>query len=223
MTNFQFLKAVDDDLFALARDAEKLYKDEYFEQCTIQTRRYAENVCKKLLEDTAICNSSFDEMLSYLSDRVRDNPANKEFVEDLYFLKKAGNQSAHGSKVKNDGVVALECLQRAFEIGINYLLSRGISQEKVKDLHYDIDLLMTGKKAEKSLSEKYMELHEEQEAQLDEQKVSVKKLKKNKKTTNFEKTDSSIKLPKFEFGVVRTLFWCLFLLCCTMIACFIML
>ena len=93
MTNFQFLKSIDSDLYALARDAEKLYRDEYFEQCTIQTRRYAENICKKILEDKVIGEASFDEMLSYLSDRVRDNPSNKEFVEDLYFLKKAGNQN----------------------------------------------------------------------------------------------------------------------------------
>lgn len=218
MSNFQFLKGIDSDLYSIVKDAEKLYRDEYFEQCCIQTRRYAENVCKKLLEDTAVCESSFDEMLSYLSDRVRDNPANKEFVEDLYFLKKAGNQSAHGTKVKNDGAVALECLQRSFEVGINYMLSRGISPEKVKNLHYDIDLLMTGEKSEKTFSEKYIELKEQEPEINEDNLISVKNLKKTKKnhSQNQPKT-------QFQFGIVKSIFWGLFILCLAMIAGFIFL
>ena len=44
----------------------------------------------------------------------------REFIDDLYFLKKHGNNSAHSVKVHKDGIEALECLQRAFEVAINY-------------------------------------------------------------------------------------------------------
>ena len=43
MTNFKFLKDIDDNLYGIARDAEKLYRDEYFDQCIVQTRKFAEN------------------------------------------------------------------------------------------------------------------------------------------------------------------------------------
>ena len=48
-TNFDFLKEVDKDLFEIITDAEKLYRDEYFEQCMAQTRRFGENICKSVL------------------------------------------------------------------------------------------------------------------------------------------------------------------------------
>ena len=38
----------------------------------------------------------------------------------LYFLKKHGNEATHSITVKQDGMEALECLQRAFEIAISY-------------------------------------------------------------------------------------------------------
>ena len=48
-TNFDFLKNTDVNLYDIISDAEKLYRDEYFEQCITQTRRFAENVCKNVL------------------------------------------------------------------------------------------------------------------------------------------------------------------------------
>ena len=44
MGNFSFLKSLDKNLYEIISDAEKLYRDEYFEQCIGQTRRFAENV-----------------------------------------------------------------------------------------------------------------------------------------------------------------------------------
>ena len=49
MSNFSFLKSLDKNLYEIISDAEKLYRDEYFEQCIGQTRRFAENVCKQVL------------------------------------------------------------------------------------------------------------------------------------------------------------------------------
>ena len=49
VTNFDFLKKNDKDLFSIISDAERLYRDEYFEQCMTQTRRFGEIVCKNVL------------------------------------------------------------------------------------------------------------------------------------------------------------------------------
>ena len=54
MNNFDFFKTIDRDLYNIISDAEKLYRDEYFEQCIGQTRRFAENVCK-LFNAFTIC------------------------------------------------------------------------------------------------------------------------------------------------------------------------
>ena len=52
-TNFDFLKSVDKNLFEIITEAEKLYRDEYFEQCMGQTRRFGEHVCKKCWAEIA--------------------------------------------------------------------------------------------------------------------------------------------------------------------------
>lgn len=153
-TNFSFLKKVDKDLFEIIETAEKLYRDEYFEQCMTQTRRFGENVCKKVLGNKRTLESSFDDMLATLKDNVSEIQE-KEFVEDLYFLKKHGNKSTHAVKVQHDGMEALECLQRAFEAAISYCVySKGASKNILK-LRYDTELLVTGQKSKKTLAEKY--------------------------------------------------------------------
>lgn len=158
-TNFSFLKKVDKDLFEIIETAEKLYRDEYFEQCMTQTRRFGENVCKKVLGNKRTLESSFDDMLATLKDHV-SGMQEKEFVEDLYFLKKHGNKSTHAVKVQHDGMEALECLQRAFEAAISYCVySKGTSKNLLK-LRYDTELLITGQKSKKTLAEKYKEKKE---------------------------------------------------------------
>ena len=49
MSNFDFLKNVNKNIYEIITDAEKLYRDEYFEQCISQTRRFGEVVCKDVL------------------------------------------------------------------------------------------------------------------------------------------------------------------------------
>ena len=68
------------------------------------------------------------------------------------------------------------------------------------------------------MSEKYIELQEEVSEE-DIPQISVKKLKRNKE--NKIKQNNKINLPKYEFGIVRSLFWGLFLLCALMVVCFI--
>ena len=149
--NFDFLKKVDNDLYEIIDEAESLYRDEYFEQCMAQTRRFGENVCKKVLADKRTIENTFDEMLATLKDNETGEPQEKEFLDDLYFLKKHGNDAVHSSRVNRSGMDALECLQRAFEVAINYSVYNMGAKESILSLRYDTELLVTGKKAKKSL------------------------------------------------------------------------
>lgn len=155
--NFDFLQKIDKDLYEIIIEAEKLYRDEYFEQCMTQTRRFGENVCKKVLGNNRSFEATFDEMLATLKDKIKGEEQEKEFIDDLYFLKKNGNISVHSSKVKRDYLTALECLQRAFEAAISYsVYNRGASSDILR-INYDTELLITGKPKQKSLAEKYAE------------------------------------------------------------------
>ena len=157
-TNFDFLKRNDKELFKIINDAEELYRNEFFEQCMTQTRRFGEVVCKKVLGSRRTTEITFDAMLATLKDcTLGSSEEAKEFVEDLYFLKKHGNEATHSITVRQDGTEALECLQRAFEIAINYCAYSCNENKKILKLHYDVELLVTGKKTRKKLSDKYLE------------------------------------------------------------------
>lgn len=156
MSNFDFLKDIDEDLCRLIKDAEKLYRDEYFEQAIVQTRRFAENVCRSLLGDRLIPDSTFDECLATLNDMFTKNIRQRELISDLYFLKAQGNASAHGKKVKQDGNIALDCIKRAFELGINYAVMTSGNQKPEK-LEFSEEVLVMGEKKKKGkLKEKYI-------------------------------------------------------------------
>ena len=174
-TNFQFLKKVNNDLFEIISEAERLYRDEYFEQCMAQTRRFGEQICKDMLEQNNKQTGSFDEMLATLKDHSNGNVQEKEFIDDLYFLKKNGNKSVHSGKVKKDAITALECLQRSFEVAINYSVYNQGANTNILKLDYDVELLVTDKKSKKSLKEKY----EEEKAK---QEVKEKLTQKTKQT-----------------------------------------
>lgn len=157
MTNFDFLKKLDNNLYDIITEAEKLYTSEFFEQCIGQTRRFGEQMCKNILASKRQYDGSFDEMLATLKDEAHSIPE-KEFIDDLYFLKKQGNISVHSSTVKRDGILAFECLQRAFEASINYAVLYKKGSKTILKKQYDINLLMTGKP---SLKDKYAERSEE--------------------------------------------------------------
>ena len=189
-TNFDFLKKTDVNLYDIISDAEKLYRDEYFEQCITQTRRFAENVCKNVLGKKRTTEETFDQMLATLKDNSQGSEQEKEFIDDLYFLKKCGNLSVHSSTVKQSGTNALECLQRAFEVAINYTVYNKKGSKDTLNLHYDIKLLATGKK-DKNLAQKY------QKAEEAAMKKSVKQTPKSTKTSSkTEKSKTSTKPKK---------------------------
>lgn len=155
--NFDFLKKVDKDLYEIIDEAERLYRDEYFDQCMAQTRRFGENVCKNVLGNKRTVEDTFDEMLATLKDNGSGEIQEKEFIDDLYFLKKHGNEAVHSARVNRSGMDALECLQRAFEIAISYSVYNKGAKESILSLRYDTELLVTGKKSDKSLADKYTE------------------------------------------------------------------
>lgn len=165
MTNFDFLKKIDHNLYDIIIEAEKLYTAEFFEQCIGQTRRFGEQLCKRILYSNNSFEDNFDNMLATLKDNAHSVPE-KEFINDLYFLKKQGNLSVHSSNVKRDGILALECLQRAFEASINYAVLYKKGSKSILKKQYDINLLITGKP---SLKEKY----QENKLTLQKQKKSV--------------------------------------------------
>ena len=158
MSNFDFLKPIDEDLYRIIADAEKLYADEYFEQSIVQTRRFAENVCRSLLGDKVVPDSTFDECLATLQDLYTKNIRQRELINDLYFLKSQGNLSAHGKKVKQDGNIALDCIKRAFEVAINFAMFNG-APAKTEKLEFSEETLVMGDKKNKkksALKEKYI-------------------------------------------------------------------
>lgn len=187
-TNFDFLKPIDKNLFDIISEAEKLYRDEYFEQCMGQTRRFGEHVCKQVLGKNRTSENTFDEMLATLKDKSKGAEQEKEFINDLYFLKKHGNESVHSAKVKKDGMEALECLQRAFEVAINFAVYNKKSKSNILKLRYDTELLVTGIKSKKSLSERYLE-EKEKSKTFTKRKTTTK----SKKSTALKKQSYSIK------------------------------
>ena len=156
-TNFDFLINVDKDLFEIITDAEKLYRAEYFEQSMGQARRFGEHICRNVLGDNRTTEVTFDEMLATLKDKIQGFEQEKEFIDDLYFLKKNGNLSVHSGKVQHDGATALECLQRAFEAAISYAVYNKHASNEILKSRYDVELLVTGNISKKSLSDKYLE------------------------------------------------------------------
>lgn len=182
VTNFDFLKMSDKNLYEIISDAELLYRDEYYDQCISQTRKFAENVCRNTLGKNRTSETTFDEMLATLKDITNGSEEEKEYINDLYFLKKCGNQSVHSSSVSKDGINALECLQRAFEVAINYSVYVKKADKKNLDLHFDIDLLATGKK-NKKLAREYQKAKAKLEEESPKTKTKQTTSKKSKKST----------------------------------------
>jgi hypothetical protein len=109
--NFEFLKEIDKELFSNIEDAQKLFRDEYFNQCAVQVRVFAEKVAKKILGEMSI-NLTFDDTINCLKDKIKST-REQEFVDDLFFIKKIGNKCAHGEDTSSSE--ALEIIHRAYD------------------------------------------------------------------------------------------------------------
>lgn len=160
--NFEFLEDIDKELYNAIEDAQKLYRDEYFNQCAVQLRVFAEKMAKRVLGSTSL-NLTFDDTLNCLKDKIKSE-SEREFIDDLFFIKKQGNKCAHGEDVTPSE--ALEAVQRAFEATINYAYSRKKDENLLK-LQFDTTLLVTGQKQQEiKLVDKYIQLANEQKEEL---------------------------------------------------------
>ena len=176
-SNFDFLKSIDENLYDSILDAEKLFRDEYFSQCCVQLRVFAEKTAKKILKNYPP-ESTFDDIINTLKDRIQTD-RDKEFVEDLFFIKREGNKCAHGEETSVSAT--LEAIRRAFEISIYYgnLIKKS---DKFDKLRFDDTMLITGKALkEERLVDKYVKLAEEQ-------KEELLKSKQNEFSSSVEKT-----------------------------------
>ena len=190
MSNFIFLKDKNQNFFNLISEAEKLFRDEYFEQSIIQTRRFAENICRDLLQEKASAEDTFDSMVNKIKDNSFGNMRMTEFTDDLYFLKKHGNTSVHSSVATKDGTVALECLERSFEISIFYYNIKYGYNKKLDKAVFSEEVLMTGKASvSNNLQVKYSaELNRARKAEISQRKNKISKAvtKKTEKMTSDE-------------------------------------
>ncbi len=209
MSNFLFLKKNNENLFNIISEAEKLFRDEYFEQTMIQTRRFAENICKELLQDKVLPDETFDSMINRIKDKSFGNTRMQELSDDLYFLKRQGNNSAHSSVAVKNGKVALECLERAFEIAIFYSNIRYGYNKKLDKEVFSEELLMTGKKTGKksspiSLTEKYS--NELKKSRTKSSVIKSTKPNKPKKTAKKRKSKNKSKRKTFKIILFTILF-----------------
>ena len=204
MSNFDFLKNINENLYIIA--VENLFRDRYFEQCMAQTRRLGEHLCRQVMGDRANPSDTFDQILATLKDTPSQSEIEKEFIDDLYFLKKAGNKAVHSIKVSNDGKDALECLERAFEASINFAVYKGGASEELLNKVFDEELLITGKKSKKiSLQEEYIAkkkqwIEEEKELSQGKEKKKKKSKRKNKKEDDLNENEYNKKNTALDNG-----------------------
>lgn len=211
MSNFEFLKNINPNLFEIAQEAEKLFKDRYFEQCITQTRRFGENLCRIIMQDRVRPSDSFDEMLATLKDTPSLSEIEKEFLDDMYFIKKAGNKAVHSLEITNDGKDALECLERAFESAINFAVYKEGADNELLNKVFDEELLITGQKSKKiSLQEEYIAKKKqwiEEEKRLsqgsDKKKTKIKERNKTEVCAEFDTVSKKNSQSKNKKSILR--------------------
>lgn len=202
MSNFVFLKKNNENLFSIISEAERLFRDEYFEQAMVQSRRFAENICKDLLQDNVLPDETFDSMINRLKDKSFDNIRMQEFTDDLYFLKKQGNNSAHSSVAVKNGKIALECLERAYEIAVFYSNTKYGYDKKLDKSVFSEEVLMTGKASPSTqLKEKYST-----ELKKARKKPNVKVKKSSISTGKISKSDNQNNIFNVILGSIILLF-----------------
>ena len=160
-SNFDFLNNIDKELYSDIEEAQRLFRDEYFNQSMVQVRIFAEKMSKKSLNSPD--SLTFDDTLNCLKDKAKSDKE-REFIEDLFFIKREGNKCAHGEDTSAS--VVLEAIRRAFEVSINYANAKKKSS-KYDKLNFDETMLITTKPAKESpIIEKYIELAQKQRDEL---------------------------------------------------------
>lgn len=195
MGNFEFLEKINPCLANLADTAEKLFRDEYYDQCIAQTRKMAETMTKNVLGSQAEEDDTFDDMIYKLKTISNNNFREQEFISDMYFLKKQGNIAVHSENSANSGKLALECLEHAFEASVNYAYAITHS-DKINRLIFDEKLLVLGEK-NTSLQEEYLKkLDEKSEIEQEKQQEKNEKNTSNSSESPFKSEKTQIKSKK---------------------------
>ena len=177
-SNFDFLEKIDNELYSDIEEAQKLFRDEYFNQAMVQIRIFAEKMSKKILNSPD--NLTFDDTLNCLKDKIKTDKE-REFIEDLFFIKREGNKSAHGEDVS--AITVLEAIKRAYEASVNYAGAKTKSS-KYEKLNFDETLLITTKPIKQNtIVDKYVKLAQAQQEEL-------LKLKQNEFDSNVERKDN---------------------------------
>ncbi|MBR2069781.1 MAG: hypothetical protein IJ877_08485 [Candidatus Gastranaerophilales bacterium] len=184
-SNFDFLENIDKELYLNIEEAQKLFRDEYFNQSMVQIRIFAEKMSKKILNSPD--NLTFDDTLNCLKDKIKTDKE-QEFIEDLFFIKREGNKCAHGEDVS--AITVLEAIKRAYEASINYASAKTKSS-KFNKLNFDDTLLITTKpRSENTIVEQYVKLAQEKKEELLNSKQSEFSAKVEKKE------DEAVKIKK---------------------------
>ena len=191
-SNFDFLEEINPNLFSVIEDAQKLFRDGYFNQAVVQIRIFAEKMAKEILGGND--SLTFDDTLNCLKDRVKSE-REREFIEDLFFIKKEGNKCAHGEDTT--AMTVLEVIKRAFEASINYAYALK-HDENIDKLRFDETLLITTKpRSENSIVDKYVELAQEESQKLEQEKEKEQKeAKRNEKEQKRKAVKEKVKKAK---------------------------
>ncbi len=190
-SNFDFLEKIDTEIFNLAKTSEKLFRDEYFEQCITQTRKLAERIIRTVLGNSATAEDSFDDMIYKLKTVSKNTMREQEFISDMYFLKKQGNLATHGEKIENCGEVALDCLEHAFEACINFAYAK-TNDDTLNRLIFDEKLLVLGEKND-NLQAQYRTKLERNENQPDDDEEFLKDIEEENDENSSKKHQKSSK------------------------------
>ena len=93
----------------------------------------------------------------------------------------------HTRAVDKDGIKALECLQRAFEVAVMFYSAKNGQDASVSRLLFDEELLVTGKRSKdkNTLKEKYLQMQAKEEELSRRKKVQSGSPKK--KLSKFDK------------------------------------
>ena len=192
MSNFNFLEDINKDLAKLGTTAEKLFRDEYYDQCITQTGKMAEAMTKSILGSKAQSDDTFEDMLYKLKTISKNNFQEQEFISDMYFLKKQRNIAVHSVNSQNDGKIALECLEHLFEASINYAFAKSGNKD-INRLIFDEKLLVLGEKNNKLQSQYKQAIKETKEKQKESKKSSTPIKKSYKKDEHKKQTNNQTK------------------------------
>nr|WP_312040262.1 Eco57I restriction-modification methylase domain-containing protein [Leuconostoc lactis] len=117
-SNFEFL-TIDTDtqiLYSKAAEAEKLYTDAYYDSALVSIRAVAENVTKMVVDFEYIKMQDRATFDNYLREIRNNKIAPDIIVQDLYDIKKYGNDAAHSSTSTHSKSETLVALEKMFEI-----------------------------------------------------------------------------------------------------------